>query len=818
MSSPSSLRAVFRVRLAREYHVGAGHGSGTDVDSALFLEYAGNEAVPAVRYAHGFLRQAAYELTALPPLEAWQLCGRSRPAAGFDPDDYCGHAAHPVGAEPDEKPPCPVCRIFGSPAHPSPWSFSTMRPVAPSAAPEHPAVARSRVASRASIDPVTRRAADGKLFSQELGAPLEFEFTAERAGGGGEALDELAFLVAAARCVPGIGAGRRRGRGECSVELRSCEGMQVDAASLLERFDASWLAKGPGEWRRRTGRPHVFPRDVDAPASVPWYGAAAESGWEELRLVARAEEPLVMGVQPLAGNLLESEFFVPGTLLLGAVAGRVASAAPGEDDFLRVFRGGSVLFPDLLPAYEEEVGAFRPGFPAPLDLRTCPLHPGPKHAGGHGVWSLSLSMGSAPPRACPECRGQGREDVKLGRLGPLLLDGGSRLAWKPEAGEETKIAVHPRTGRVQEESLYHRETIPTGTLLSGVLRARPGALEWLREQGLFTSAGGETELRVGKRHGRGYGRLRLAWWPVSAEEAAAERERTRARVRRLVKDGLPVPVVLASRLLLRDGFGRVRQSLAPVDLGLDGEGSCTVGWGTIGGFWRHIGMPRRRDAVLLPGSVLHLRPAGGGSEEWTERLLGLADGTPPGERTAEGLGRLAVAPFPYGWLGDGDVEDAPPPLPVPAGLRRARLAPAAGAVPPADPGEGHFRRYALKLRGAGLPLQDYPDEWQAVARVLYTRAGDPAGDLVRRLEQGGGDPAGALDEVGPARERKSFFLGEGKGVKPWAALRVLVEDAAGPALGEGARALRTRALAEAVADRAAPGKGVHSTEPGEETQ
>lgn len=796
------LRANVRITFASEYHVGAGHGLGGGIDAALFTEMVDGVEAPVIRYGHGVLRQAVYDLLQAPVLGVLRRCKASGLAEGRP---WCA----PRHAEKDGI--CPVCRIFGSPALPSPWSFPTLRLAKKQA--DGPAPhAGARVVSRAAIDPRRRRAADKTLFSEEVGAPLAFEMMAERAQGAGEdGLDELALLTAAARIVPALGADRRRGRGECEIQV-SAPGLRADWRDLLLRFQDAWIARDaerpPRAAAAAVGRRPVLPR-VDLPPSL-WGEAEESAPVKQVRLVVRLDEPVIAGRRPLTGNVLESELFIPGSVLLGALAARALARGALENDgaFLRVFRAGGVRFPDLLPVVRQG-NDYLPTLPAPRDLFTCSMHRGPRAAGGHGVWSALAGHGGP---GCAMCRDKGDSGVKperlKGYLAPLheeKTEEGTETRWfvRLAPREETKIEVHPRTGRVRETSLYHRQTIPAGTLLAGVLFAAPDALaELLRWLDL---GDGDTslELRLGKRHGRGYGAARLAWLPVKDGDAEAQRFAIRERVAALVESGAPIPLVATSRVLLRDELGRVRQSLAPGDLGLPGTGECAVAADQAGGYWRHIGLPRQQETALEPGSVLRLAPGDADRDRLVDGLVALAEGRAVGERQAEGFGRFAVAPFPYAW--DCDAADPPDPdfdrRELPDSLLHDTVHP--GPDPLRNDTRGKLTRsYAEALKRAGIDPQR--DEWRTVARLLYARAGDMADSLVSVITKG--RPKGELAKAGAARDVKSF-LTDGAGKSAWKGMEPEVRSAAAPAKTDAERALHTRALADALALIVHPAKG-----------
>ena len=829
--SARTVRAEFRVCFERAYHVGAGHGRGTSLDAALFTETVDGVEVPAVRYAHGVLRQAVFDLLQTPPLAAWRRC----PASGKPRPEGTGGAPYCTR----EETPCPLCRIFGSAAWPSPWELSSMRPAEdfrPGTGP------LSQVVSRASVDPRTRRARDATLFSEELGAPLPFAFTAASdAPDRDEALDELALLVAAARTVSALGADRRRGRGECALRLHAKPDGDPDLAeaALLKRFERAWLradpstATPPARHTARFADAHPAVAEAERRAPAVWTRRADAPARVAVRLVLRLEEPLAAGARPLAGNVLVSERFVAGTLLLGALAARaLRSGRAAEADFLHAFRGGGALFPDLLPALVEGE-TYRPTLPAPRDLFTCGIHPGPAGHEGHGFWSALLAGEEAAPAEydpvhavrCPACREEiralpaedqkaeaERRHVKARRVEPFVVAGaGAAYQLEPRMRQETKVQVDPATGRVHETSLYHREVIAAGTLLAGTLYADAHVLENLAAWGALPGGEGAAELHLGKRSGRGYGRATLAWTRVGEDEREGARKAAHDRVTACLDAGRPVPLVLASRLLARDALGRAHRSLTAGALGLPGGGRASVEWGITGGFWRHLGLPRRQEPALLAGSVLHWEPPQGEGAACADRLAALEDGGVVGERTAEGFGRVAVAPFPYAWVGGAEPADEA--LPLPAALRRDAPAAAWKGLRD-DPAAGHHRAWENDLAAAEADFSR--DEWRAVARLLYVRAGDDYETLKGWLFHGGGEPAKELKRVrvpsagapqaeGEGRGAK-HFLQDGLGEPGWKALAPLLADATKSASAS-ERALRTRALADALAAMVTPGKG-----------
>src|SRR5206468_436347 len=98
------MRLTFEITFASDFHVGAGHGLGLMVDSALLRDPDG---VPVIRgtVITGLLRDSLLRLLRLDACKAYRRCQ----ASGLDvPEAYCR----------SPKLPCPMCAILGSPETP----------------------------------------------------------------------------------------------------------------------------------------------------------------------------------------------------------------------------------------------------------------------------------------------------------------------------------------------------------------------------------------------------------------------------------------------------------------------------------------------------------------------------------------------------------------------------------------------------------------------------------------------------------------------------------------------------------------------------
>src|ERR1700730_16429367 len=101
-----SITLQFEIELLSDYHVGSGHGRGATVDSTLFRD---SDETPALRGTtiNGLLRDGLWRLVKDSVLSQQQRC-----AASGLPETvrFCGQG-DPLA------PPCPICRLFGSPAY-----------------------------------------------------------------------------------------------------------------------------------------------------------------------------------------------------------------------------------------------------------------------------------------------------------------------------------------------------------------------------------------------------------------------------------------------------------------------------------------------------------------------------------------------------------------------------------------------------------------------------------------------------------------------------------------------------------------------------
>jgi CRISPR-associated protein Csx10 len=596
-----SLKLTFRIEMTSDYHVGAGYGKGTEIDSALLRDADG---IPVLRgtVLNGLLRDGLWRLLQQEPLQAWQQCGGS--GKEDTEERYCGQ--YTVG---DVKL-CPICRVFGTPRTMKRWRIGSARPMDREAlagtAYKTEDIASQRV-MRVRVNPRTRRAAPHKLFSEEQGGQLKFAFTATCPADPAKdkmALDEAALLVAAARFVRQLGRSRRRGQGECLISLTAVEGADLGdnpQKRLLRRFEEHWL-KGKPEALAQPQRSRL-----DQPCQKPSEGKSVR-----LWVLARADEPLLIAKRASAGNQFRSQPAITGKTLRGALAARAAERFDLDDHttydaFIALFLRGAVRFPTLYPLFRSRRGYFYPAAPVPRDGFTCKVYP--EHPIQWGTREEERI------EKCAECgnsvKGVRGEFFSLRALEPELFN--------LEQRSEMHIRVDPESGRVEEGQLFEYMALEAGQYFIGELICEDkGAWELLQElAGLEEKT--PIPLRLGKATRRGYGQVTL-WleqWddekpPGWIQQPLGER----------VKGEEELTLTLLTDAIVTDPWGRFvtgfEDGWLSRELGFTVEaveGHDFAAIHLVDGFNTKLRLPRWRDVALAAGSTVRLRiketPKGG---------------------------------------------------------------------------------------------------------------------------------------------------------------------------------------------------------------
>lgn len=729
-----SIRLEFDIAFKSDYHVGAGHGLGLQVDSALLRD---PDKVPVIRgtVLAGLLRESMENLC--------QLAGRQQENV--------------------------VESIFGAPHRKKGWRISSARPEGLTAplAPSRdwrPGETAAQTTTRVRVNPRTRRAEENKLFTREEGdGSLHFRFIAECDSDDAAAQREAEWLVAAARLLRNLGAGKRRGYGECDVHLVD----RGKEAELLARFASQLKGEPVEDPEHKTSQAALAPLNLPADPSQHAY---------RLEVLLRLDEPLLIARRSEAGNQFETLDAIPGGVLRGALAWRIAQrfAADLESqevtfrNFANLFFGDLVRFSSLTPV-EVRKENFSSGYPtivAPRDLFTCELHhgyPKPRSDKGHGVWSLLDTNQQECPACATEDTASGREaaSVKLETLGGFisLVKGAPRSKHKPKQTVEMHIRIDHKSGRVNTGDLYGYVALEPGQYFVGEITCTDANVWRALETMAGLQPGEVNELKLGKAQQRGYGKVSAVFRP---------REKPLWHLQSLsqrLASPQSATMLLLSDAIVPDPWGRFWRGFDPawlqlelrlppeaevsIDRNEDGEALAFSAVRTVDAFNAKLALPRTRDIAIVAGSSVRLTFTGITLSDLL-RVLEEVEAQGIGLRRDEGFGRVAFNHPVYQQLQsvDSPMLDLSP----------LELTKANGSHPSVA-----VLQFALDWlkKLDDQPLRHFDEPFEAVARLLHTSRQTSVEAIKRELE-GLGKPENLLSMPLSGRDKPNFFETDGK--------------------------------------------------------
>lgn len=635
-----TVQLQFSLTLHSDYHISAGHGTGDEIDSALQRD---RDGLPVLRGTSvtGLLRDGLRRLADHPKLQE-----------RLKPQTPLRSSRDPLGD-----------RLFGAPHSPKRWLISSARPQDTVAPQKKSEPSGSQAAAHVRIDPATRRAEARKLFVREEGDHRwQFVFTATCETRDTDTLAEAALLVAAARMVQNIGAQRRRGRGQCTIQLESITGWRPDAAgesdqvALLELFRTHWLEGKPAP-------------ALEA-ASFALQAVATEKQPVRMLLLLRTDEPILISRRAAAGNEFEALDYIAGTVIRGALATRIAQRHDLQQpelyqEFVRLFYRGGVHCVNCLPGFPKgdgkQVTDLVPTIPAPEALFVNESHPQEK---GKTLAREGVVIYNAQQAAEHDFKGKGEHDNSLklepagGYLGvelglPLLEVGKSN---------EMHVTIEADTGRALDANLFGYVALAAGQYFLGEIVCDDAATwENLRTLADLPEVApqpandmlGESQpfsLRLGKAYRRGYGKVTgvLLSSPAVAPWAGVD------LTQRVTAVDQPLTVTLYSDAIILDQWGRAAQGF---DAGwLSDELGMSVKIAKVNGhqlafarsrmvdsFNNTHGLPRHRDLALTAGSAVTVQlvdPAI--TLEQLHTKLRTLESTGIGVRRNEGFGHILI--------------------------------------------------------------------------------------------------------------------------------------------------------------------------------
>jgi CRISPR-associated protein Csx10 len=741
-----SIRLEFDIEFKSDYHVGAGHGLGLQVDSALLRD---PDKVPVIRgtVLAGLLRDSLANLSSLKPLQP-----------------FTNNVS-------------PVDTVFGTAARKKRWRISSARPVHLTE-PQRPSTdwrageTAAQTTTRVRVNPRTRRAEENKLFTREEGdGSLHFRFIAECMDESDGAWREAEWLVAVARLLRNLGAGKRRGYGECEIHLvdRSQEN------ELLQRL----------EWRLKNEP--VAPVNTAQRADIAPLTLPANPGQHTYRLqvLLRLDEPLLVARRAEAGNQFETLDAIPGATLRGALAWRVAQrlgasledhSNPAYRSFVNLFFHDTVHFSVLTPVEvsKKDLTSGYPTILTPRDLFTCELHSGYEEQNsdhGHGVWSL---LQDDTPKECPICArpdvasGRQAASVKLETLGGFisLVRGAPRSKCRPKQTAEMHIRIDPQSGRVRTGDLFGYVALEPGQYFLGEITCS-GEHIWQAMQTMADLRPNDAvnELTLGKAGQRGYGKVSAVFRPQTTTH------RHFSSLPKRISKTEQVTLSLLSDAIVPDPWGRFwrgfdaawlkRELKLPagadvvIDCNQDGEPLAFSVTRAVDAFNAKLGLPRARDIAIVAGSSVRLTFTGMALPDLLP-LLEAAEAQGIGLRRDEGFGRVAFNHPIYRQF-DKQLLD----------VQTTAVDLSSLALKGADTTHLSVSILQLaldwtkKLDEEFNPGQVKDERFEAVARLLHTSR-QTSLDAIKRDLQRMGSQGELLNAPLQGRDKKNFFETDGK--------------------------------------------------------
>jgi CRISPR-associated protein Csx10 len=628
-----SIELKFRLTLHSDYHISAGHGLGDAIDSALQRD---SDGLPVLRGTSvtGLLRDGLRRLADHPKLQP-----------SLSPPAPSGTGRSPQMAD----------RFFGAPHSPKRWMISSARPKEAVAPQQRSGLIGSHAAAHVRVDPATRRTEARKLFVREEGDHRwQFTFTATCETRDDNTLAEAALLVAAARMVQNLGAQRRRGRGQCTIDLESVEGWERDAATqndqdaLLALFRSHWLEGQPGP-TLKSSLPELQPATTDQKPV-------------RMLLLLRTDEPILIARRAAAGNEFEGLNYIAGTVIRGALATRIAQRhdlkkqAEVYEEFVRLFYRDGIQCTNCLPGFLKKGNTLVPAVPAPQDLLVSELHPRDQQLADSRFTLYDASMAATVDFKELGANDSFKLEPATGYLGvekdlPLV---------KVRKNNEMHVTIEADTGRALDANLFGYVALAAGQYFLGeIVCANAATWENVRKLAdlpLVTpppipdelGKSKPFQLRLGKAYRRGYGKVTgilLSSPPVAPWAGVDLAQRVKAV-------DTPLTLTLFSDAIVLDDWGRAEQEFNAqwlsrelgIEVGIVEVNGHELNFArsrVVDSFNNTHGLPRHRDLALTAGSAVTLRlvdPVP--TLEQLQVKLRRLESTGIGLRRNEGFGRV----------------------------------------------------------------------------------------------------------------------------------------------------------------------------------
>lgn len=622
------MKLTFTLELKSDYHIGAGHGSGTQIDSALLRD---GDLTPVIRGStiEGLLRYGLQQLLDTGIIKNPTKCRASSPVNHNLPE-YC------------QKSPCLICHIFGTPAKRKTWRISSARPVGAEipfnkTQPQF-MDAGTQAVTRVKINSKLRKTEPRSLFKQEEGdGRFKFAFFITHPKNNLEAHHEATLLVAASRMIRYLGASRRRGRGECIFKLTSIDGWNLTKNEnknlqddMLDYFKQIWIEDKKLE--------------IELP-KLSWKEPESTSKKAKKFLVLfRFDEPVIITKHSESGNNFDTNKFISGSTLLGALAEEAANLWDLNDssiyeNFLNVFKYGDVRFSPLYPTFfDTKESKIYPTIPAPSDLLVCKAHRDldPEHLEFNNYSTKEI------PSECPTCQ----RDIPLVTFDGFCIvrDGSKRkdFSVQPKLREEMHPMIDPITKRAATGNLFSYTTIANGQHYLGELWCKDDAT-WkiiclltgcINEKTAFS-------LRLGKATGRGHG-LVTGWIEQIPDKTDYWRGLS---IDKRVTNLSQITLTLLTDTILQDDWGRYHQTFDEkilkdlLKVNVKNVRNFCKSF-IVDNFNNKLGLPRWRDIAIKAGSAVGFEIKDPVGLDKLQRQMAKFENDGIGLRRNEGYGKI----------------------------------------------------------------------------------------------------------------------------------------------------------------------------------